>query len=387
MELFKASNQWATRPADERFWDLQEMHDACKSYRRQAATSTVRYSDLRVEADTGDIRLVGKTGVPAQLTHYAFGQLCQRVSAPASYLRNLPATLAAQNLNHGLKSRRDENDEAHLLWHQNGGFLLRAALTERYKRIWNYEVCERLLPLSADGWRAPPARPSGRADSRARPATEADLLDRRGFLSVNVGDMIAPAGLYASDHDMFAFLVNEERRIEDGSDDGLARGFFVWNSEVGDSSFGMMTFLYKHVCGNHIVWDAQGVKEIRIPHVGAARAKSWRQVQATVRTYSDASVSDVEAKIKEAQTKELGGTKDEVLDALFGLARKKRVPLPRKTLDAAYDRADERSSEYGSPRSLWGIVNGLTEISQETEYADRRVDIDRAAGKLMTVAF
>ena len=45
--------------------------------------------------------------------------------------------------------------------------------------------------------------------------------------------MIAPAGIYASDHDMFAFLVNEEYRIDDGSDGGLARGFFVQNSEVG----------------------------------------------------------------------------------------------------------------------------------------------------------
>jgi len=45
--------------------------------------------------------------------------------------------------------------------------------------------------------------------------------------------MISPAGIYASDHDMFSFLVNEEYRIDDGSDGGLARGFFVQNSEVG----------------------------------------------------------------------------------------------------------------------------------------------------------
>jgi hypothetical protein len=30
--LYAASNQWAVRPADERFWTLEEARDACKAY-------------------------------------------------------------------------------------------------------------------------------------------------------------------------------------------------------------------------------------------------------------------------------------------------------------------------------------------------------------------
>jgi len=59
MELFKAANQWATRPADERFWTLQEAAHACLAYRRQAGTKAVPYADLRVEADVARIKKIG----------------------------------------------------------------------------------------------------------------------------------------------------------------------------------------------------------------------------------------------------------------------------------------------------------------------------------------
>ena len=77
--------------------------------------------------------------------------------------------------------------------------------------------------------------------------------------------MIAPAGLYASDHDCFAFMVNESVTVDDGSDGGLCRGFFVSNSEVGAASL-KFTSLYRSVCGNHIVWGAKQAQERHCPH-------------------------------------------------------------------------------------------------------------------------
>src|SRR5438132_10885119 len=128
MELMKASQQWATRPADERFWTLEELHEATLAHRQNAQTATTGLGELRVEARDGEIELVGRTGATAQLTHWAFGQLSARAFAPASYLRTLPATLAVQNLNHGLKARAvaEPNAEAKLLLHQNGGYFARA---------------------------------------------------------------------------------------------------------------------------------------------------------------------------------------------------------------------------------------------------------------------
>lgn len=385
MDLFKASSQWKTRPADERFWTVEEMLEACKSYADSAREADhVPFADIRTEADGTDVIIAGKTGTRAKLTHWAFGQISSLVGAPANYLRTLPATLAVQNLNHGLKNRVDEGGkrDAQLLFHQNGGLLLRAMTSDLYTRIWNWEVAKKLLALRDNGWAVPPARPAMEGQAGARPATETDVLKvKMTGLGIQVGDMIAPAGLYASDHDMFAFMVNEENRIDDGSEGGLGRGFFVENSEVGASSFSLTTFLYRYVCGNHIVWDAKDVKEVRLRHIGSADIQSGR-ILAEFKRYANSSASDLEAKIASAKRAQIAGTKDEVIDRLFGL----RISS-RKVLDRAYDMADQNSDVDGSPRSPWGFAQGMTRYSQTIPFADQRNEVDRAAGKVLQIAF
>lgn len=400
MELFKAHSQWANRPNDERFWGLDDALAATNQYAKQAAEKEVAYGELRVEAIDGDVCLVGRRGLPAGISHYAFGQLARTASCPASFLRKLPATLAAQNLNWGLKHRAEEvgvtvdedgntvPDNARLLFHrEDERLLLRAATTDSYVRIWTWEVLEDLRRISQEaGWRVPPARPV-RNDPRARPATEADVLERSRFmgLGVKVGDMIAPAGVYVSDHDFFVFLVDEKHPIDAGGGRTLNRGAFFWGSEVGHTSQGAMRFLYDGICGNHIVWGAQGVQEIRIPHIGKARQR-WDSLSAELGSYANGAASQEEARILAARTKEFGKDREEVVDAVFGLARSKRISLGEKLIGEAFDVAEKNVESYGSPRALWGIVNGLTELSQRRGYAEERVEIDRAAGKLLAVA-
>jgi hypothetical protein len=390
MELFKAQKQWAERPADERFWTLRHMIDACRHYRETAAVAKVKYADLRVEADGGEVKLVGKAGQPATLTNWAFGQVCQRAEAPASYLRDLPATLAAQNLNHGLARRAKEDPEtaAQLLFHKNGSMMLRSANGLGYFRIWNHELLERLERHLPAGWKVPPARPSPMSGPNTRKATAADVLDlsarakNAGGLVVKAGDEIAPAGLYASDHDCFVFMVNEEAGIDDGTGHQLGRGFFLWNSEVGAASLGITTFLYDAICGNHIVWGAKNVAEMRIRHVGkAADEKAFRELEIELKRYADASGKETEQRILRARTTMLGNTLDDMIEAVTG-----RFDVTRKAALQAHDAA-AAAGRYGSPLSVWGVVNGLTEVSQQAEHADERVKLDRAAGKIMEVVF
>ena len=385
MELFKASSQWSTRPDDERFPDLPTMHTACTAYRTTAAESRTPYATIEAIPLNGDVAIQGKGGIPSKVTHWAFGQLCARAEAPGSYLRQLPPTLAATCLNHGLQTHKN-GDTALLMFHKdNGNLLLRAATSLEYTRIWNSDITSRLVELLPDGWRVPPARPARASQSGTRPATEADVLGASTFgLSIKVGDLIAPAGLYASDHDMFAFLVNETRQVSDGVGGQLSRGFFAWNSEVGAASFGICSFLYRHVCGNHIVWDASKVVEVRLRHVGSADRKAFRTLQVELRRYADRAASDDEALITQARTFEIAGTKDQVLDRIFRL----RVPvLSKARIEAAYDRTDRNYPIDGSPRTAWGMAQGLTRISQETPYADTRTELDRAAGKVLAIAF
>jgi hypothetical protein len=382
MELFKASNQWANRPDDERFSTLDELHQAVSTYRTSAAQATVPFASLRTEARDGEV-LVGKESQPARLTNWSFGQLAGAVGAPASYLRTLPATLAAQNLNCGLARTEDRTDRQ-ILFHRNGSLLTRAITSERYTRIWNSDVTKRLLNLPSDGWAVPPARPVREGQKGTRIATEADVLKGAGFgLSIKVGDAIAPAGLYASDHDMFVFMVNNDKRIsEPGNPDGLARGFFVSNSEVGAASFCITKFLYRHVCGNHIVWGAKDVKEVRIKHIGSADDKAFAEVSGELVRYANESASDDESRIQRSMTFTLGMTKDQVLDRLFSI---KNLGISRQNLNEAYDTCV--ATEEVAPNTPWGMAQGLTRVSQTSAFAEERVALDRVAGKVLSIAF
>lgn len=358
MELFQAHHQWATRPDDERFKSLEALYEATKKYADQAVEKLVPVSSIRTEADKGEVMIVGKANHPAKLTHYAFGQLSARVGAPASYLRDLPATLAAQNLNHGLKEYAENAEEANLLFHRNGALMLRSLTSDKYTRIWNWEVARKLIDLQQYGWRV--ASPTIRQIDDKKP-------------------------LYASDHDMFAFLMADnvtiDQPINPTQKKPLYRGLIASNSEVGASALKMMRFWFNEMCGNHIIWEASEVEEISVRHVGNARDR-WSAYQYELRKYLEGSVSDDEAKIEASVKTVIGETKDQVLDKLFGV---RSLGLSRKTLEAGYDAVIE--DEDGSPRTIWGMVQGLTRYSQSTPFADERMAIDRGAGKIMDLDF
>jgi hypothetical protein len=125
MELFKASRQWSTRPADERFASLEALDQACYDYSQQAAIATAPWSSLQVEPEGEEVILRGSSGDTSRLTHWSFGQVAQRAGAPAAYLRELPADLAAPCLRHGLAQHADGT--AALMFHRNGGLVLRSA--------------------------------------------------------------------------------------------------------------------------------------------------------------------------------------------------------------------------------------------------------------------
>lgn len=362
MYLTKASEQWMTRPADERFSSLEALHGACSADKAVSREAKVITRALRAVADGSEIK-IGNTNkssaTPMNLTHWSFDQLSKVAGAPAGYLRGLPTQLAAECINVGISQSELAHESAVLVrapLSENENHEVGAILSTSYTRIWNADVIQRLVRLSEQGtWQPAPAAFDG---SR---------------------------GLYAGDRDMFAFLVDSERRIfEKDPNGGLSRGFFVWNSQVGAASFGMLTFLYEYVCGNHIVWGAKGVKELRLRHVGNVDHRAWGALAGELRRYAESSASDDEARIERTRSFQLGGTKDEVLDMVFKL----RIPELTKAITVkAYDKAEERVDRYGSPRTAWGFANGLTELSQECKNAGDRVSMDRAAGKVLELAF
>lgn len=362
MELYQANRQWATRPADERFATLESMYAACHAYFQSSKQSKFTFKGVDFEPQGNEVMLHGlSSGTHTRLTHYAFGQLATDLASPANYLRTLPPQLACDNLNYGLTVADKDKLNVGLFHSNNGnGLICRCVTSSVYQRIWNYEIIDRLIPLANDGWTVPPAM---------------DNADR-------------PSGLYASDHDMFTFLVDEQHRINDNSEGGLARGFFVINSEVGQSAFKVLTFLYRYVCGNHIVWGAKNVQQVRIIHKGNP-ARNWdNTLRIELTKYANESASNDTFKIERAMRFDLGATKEKVLDALFS---KRSLGITKKNLESAYSIAETRHelepSYESPPNTVWGMVNGLTRVSQQSTYGDERTKLDVAAGKIMEMAF
>jgi hypothetical protein len=164
------------------------------------------------------------------------------------------------------------------------------------------------------------------------------------------------------------------------------RGVFVRNSEVGDSSLVFTFFLMQAVCGNHIVWGARGVHEVRVRHTGGdPMRKALREFEGQLVRYRDGAAEE-EKGIIAAKNLLLGANKNEVLDALVKYTKGHSIPLSRSRLAEGYETAEKHVDWYGNPRSLWANVAGLTHASQAVGFADDRAVIDRAAGKLLEMA-
>ena len=393
MNLTTASHQWATRPADERFWTVEELAAATKKLRESAIETSVDISDLHVEPHGDDVALVGKMNIPAQMTHYAFGQVCQTARAPAKYLRTLPAKLAADNVNCGLKKAAEEgrSPRSLLLRKDGDGDTLeaRAILSEEYGRIWNTDIADRLVDLTNRGWRVPPGRPFSGKDDRWRRATTSDVLTIKGMggLSIEVGDKISPSGVYASDRDMFVFMINEQEISIPGKPP-LYRGFFVSNSEVGDRAFRCTLFLFQNVCGNHIVWDVENVTETRIIHRGGEKEITQRalgEMYSQLRTYTDQSTDNEVAFISDIMGRRIGIDQKDTVGKVHA---KMKTILSVHQLNAAWALADDHPEDgHDGPDTVYGIVSGLTRLSQDTSHANERETIDRAAGKVARMEF
>lgn len=366
--LFHASRQWASRPDDQRFLSLTELHDTVARGRANSKATVLSTRQIEVQPANDDqtkgIQIVGPNGGVTTPTHWSFGQLAGLAKAPAGYLRNLPAPIVADCMNYGLRFNRDAEDVGLLLTktdsaESNGDFghiELRAATGPRYGRVWNEDIVAALINKFGDG-RTGDFRVPGEFGKQV-PITRSNTT------------------IYGSDRDMFVFLADEEHRIEmqnrrNGQPGSLARGFFVWNSEVGSQSIGAAFFLFDYVCMNRIVWGVQEFKEIRLRHTASAPDRWMEEIAPVLIEYSNASAAPIEATIREAQQKRVDDDLDKFLKNRFTVSQ-------ANAIKAAHEREEGRPIE-----TIWDVVTGTTAYAKTIPHQDDRVFIERAAGKVL----
>lgn len=355
--LTEASRQWATRPSDERFCSLHELHEHLQAQRERSRAIVV--SSRRISAqpctDNRGLQILGPSGNAFAPTHHAFGQLATLAGAPAGYLRTLPAPMAADCINYGLHYSRDAEDIG-VLTYTNGAPMLRAATGPAYGRIWNADVVGGLVHQFGDGT-------TGRFRVPGIFGQQLDAVTKQNTT------------LFAGDRDMFVFLADEQNRIElpdrrDGRTGSLARGFFLWNSEVGAATFGIKAFLFDYVCSNRIVWGARDVQEIKIRHTAKAPDRMLEEVAPALLSYANSSAQSVTSALLEAKRARLDKV-DEFLAQRFG-------PRMVGRIKAAHETDEGRPIE-----TAWDAVTGATAYARTIANQDARVEVESAAGRIL----
>ena len=369
----RVSSEWFSRPDDERYLSLTELFASVKRRSDHSRTRTVESAAIRVEASRDDPErlalLLPESDRPVAPTHWSFGQLASLVGAPSSYLRHLPAPLAAINLQYGLTSHRAE--QVKTLEIEDGRVELRAVTGPDYGRIHDHELVSAVQRIAGNGtgdtrWKVP------------------GVLDwSTGIYNPNVDVSKDTTTLYASDRDVFLFLVDdmnpiEAGRLPDGSPDLYFRGFYCWNSEVGAKTLGMASFYLRAVCQNRNLWGVEDFEEITIRHSKYAASRFAQEAAPALTRFANSSPMPFVNGIKSARERIVARSDDDRQDFLRkrGFSKGDTTRIIESVL----------AEEGRKPESIFDFVQGITAMARGKTHQDARLEIEGKAKKLLDFA-
>lgn len=369
----RVSSEWFSRPDDERYLSLTELYDAVKARADRAKARTVESRAVRVEASRDNAErlslIVPGQEQPVAPTHWSFGQLCSLVGAPGRYLRELPAPLAGINLQHGLLSHRGELVKT--LETEDGRVELRAVTGPDYGRIWDHELVAAVMKIAGNGvgdtmWKVP-----GVLDWAT--------MTHNPFVDVTKDTTT----LYASDRDVFLFLVDDTHPIEagrlpNGDPDLYFRGFYCWNSEVGSKTLGIASFYLRAVCMNRNLWGVENFEEISIRHSKFAAQRFAHEATPALTSFANSSPAPFVAGIKAARERIVART-DEDRESFLrkrGFSKAETGKIIETVLQ----------EEGRPPESIFDFVAGMTAHARSKAHQDTRLELETKAKTLLEKA-
>jgi hypothetical protein len=186
--------------------------------------------------------------------------------------------------------------------------------------------------------------------------------------------------LYASDRDVFLFLVDdlnpiEAGRLPDGSPDLYFRGFYCWNSEVGAKTLGIASFYLRAVCQNRNLWGVEDFEEITIRHSKYAASRFAHEAAPALNRFADSSPARFVNGIRAARERIVARTDDERIDFLRkrGFSKSETTRVIETVL----------TEEGRKPESIFDFVQGITALARDKTHQDVRLDLEARAKKLL----
>lgn len=366
----RVSSEWFSRPDDERYLSLSELYASVKGRAERSRTRTVESVAIRVEAHRDDPEnlalMLPKADAPVAPTHWSFGQLAGLVSAPAAYLRQLPAPLAGINLQYGLTSHRAEQIKT--LETDDGRTELRAVTGPDYGRIYDHELVAAVQKIAGNGT----------GDTRWKVPGTLDWSS--GVYNPMVDITKDTTTLYASDRDVFLFLVDDMNPIEagklpDGSPDLYFRGFYCWNSEVGAKALGIASFYLRAVCQNRNLWGVEDFQEISIRHSKYAANRFAHEAAPALTRFANSSPAPFIEGIRAAREKIVARSDEDRAEFLKkrGFSKAETAKIIETVL----------AEEGRPPESAFDFVQGITAVARAKPQQDARLAMETRAKALL----
>jgi hypothetical protein len=299
---------------------------------------------LRRPLDSGIADVTPFTSTP--LFHR---QLGASLGIPAKYydrMRELQPELLAHNVNTWFQS---EPPEKHTIRTLDG--TARAYLSDRYRRIDNFQIAEAVLPI------------------------------------INEMEGARVESCEVTEDRMLLKIVNPRLTEEVTKGDVVQAGIVISNSEVGLGSVSVMPLIYRLICSNGCIL-ADGIRKY---HVGRQSEEDWE-------LFSDATlVADdhalmlkladiVRTAVDAAKFALIVNRLRDATEAKFTAPLVSVVELSAKSFGLR-DTEKQSVLEHlirGNDLSLYGLSNAVTRTSQDVENYDRATELERIGWDVIT---
>lgn len=364
-----AQEQWSQRPEDSRFTDLDAIYDYTYDRAQRSQVQVIPNKHLTTHGEIGPngerVLQLFPNGNRYEWggltpTHWSLGQLCSRAEVPANWVRKTHPEIASLALDYGLTFGDQTSDQSMIMVVQGEhGNSLHCMTSPSYGRVYDYEVADitrRVVDRSGNDWVAPwVTRGPGR-----------------------MGTMH-----YASDRNLNIFLTDRQHPIsvydpKRQHNRDMFRGVMITNSEVGNASFSIKTFLYDSYCSNRMIFGMSHQRTMRIRHTSGAPNRFLNEGVPMLKMYAEASPQLEENLIAKSMQIEVGKDEDSIRDWF-----KKRAFTVQQA-NAVIRRAREDTGDI--PTRLWDVVQTGTAMARNIGHTDSRVKQEEKFSKLLKYA-
>jgi len=328
---------------------------------RQLATKqdlVVPTSLLRCHTDEGGsckMIIDAKDGVGEYgITNLARRQLAEKLKIPFTYferMRTEQPVLLDRNVNTWLQTDHDRR----MIRTLDGQ--VRAVLSDRYRRLDNYDLAENVLPILQR------------------------LTDAR-FESVEL-----------TETKMYLKVVTPRVEYEIAPGDVVQAGIAITNSEVGHGTLSVQPLVYRLVCRNGLIASDRALRKT---HVG----RILQQEEDVITVFRDDTLAAddkafflkvrdvVEAAVSEATFRQVAQKMQKTLDIKLTGDPVKAVEVlaNRYTLNESERAGVLRHLIVEGDLSAYGIVNAVTHCSDDVDDYDRATEFEALGGKLIELS-